>query len=276
MRTSIGYLSCLLSFSACARHEDPAQSWTPYKLGQALVIGETKEGELVHVDDSCGSEACQAVTERCGQDAYADVVVDEQGHVLDVLCFRGNATIQEIGSAAVASASAGNNTVLVLDGEDDGADVTGDVVLTGNNAVIYGRGADVSAIGGNLQIDKNNAIVRSVSIQGNVSIDKNNAQLSFTEIHGDLIIDGNNATIAKCVVFGHVQISGVNTVLVQNRFAGERTLSGKNLRCNDNTSFEPAPDSDGDAGSSSGADAGVDGLLSCEGKPGMQGDNGSH
>jgi hypothetical protein len=280
MRTSIIHLSSLVLLFACAGHEKSAQSWTPYQLGQALVIGDSKEGELVHVDQSCGSEACLAVSERCGQDAYADVVVDEQGHVLDVLCFRGNAKIQEIGSAAVATASAGNDSVLVLDGEDDGADVTGDVVLTGNNAVIYGRGADVSRIGGNLEIDKNNAIVRSVSIQGNVTIDKNNAQLSFTEIHGDLTIDGNNTTIAKCVVFGQVQIRGVNTVLVQDRFAGERVLSGKNLRCNGNVSFEPAAGDVGDAGdaaASAGGDAGAPDMpLSCEAQPGMPGASGHH
>jgi hypothetical protein len=277
MRTSIGPLSFLFLLLACAGHENQAQSWTPYQLGQALVIGDSQAGELVHVDQSCGSEACQAVTERCGQDAYADVVVDEQGHVLDVLCFHGNAKIQEIGSAAVATASAGNDTVLVLDGEDDGADVTGDVVLTGNNAVIYGRGADVSRIGGNLEIDKNNAIVRSVSIQGNVTIDKNNAQLSFTEIHGDLTIDGNNTTIAKCVVFGQVQIRGVNTVLVQDRFAGERALSGKNLRCNGNVSFDPAAAQGGDAGAATDGDAGAPDLpVSCEAQTGAPGDGGHH
>ena len=193
--------------------------------------------------------------ERCGERAYADVVVDAEGAVLDVLCFRGNATVQELGPAEVASASAGNNTVLVLDGEDDGLDVTGDVTLTGNNAVIYGRGADVSRIGGNLAIDKNNAIVRGVSIAGDVTIDKNNAQLSFTEIFGDLTIAGNNTTLAECIVHGQVHLEGVNTVLVQNRFEGARTLSGKNLTCNGNVGFEDAAQDDSDAGAADAASA---------------------
>jgi hypothetical protein len=262
MRTTIGYILPLLLICGCSESSGdarPESDATPYQLGQALVIGTTEDGELVNVDDSCDTAACDAVRDRCGDSAYADVVVDADGNVLDVLCFRGNATVQELGEDTVATASAGNNTVLLFDGEDDGADVTGDVVLTGNNAVVYGRGADVSEIGGNLAIDKNNAIVRGVTIRGNVSIDKNNAQLSFTEIFGDLTIDGNNTTLAECIVHGQVKINGVNTVLVQNRFEGARALSGKNLTCNGNVSFESSEEgaADAGAGDSGSADAGA-------------------
>lgn len=251
MRTTIAYMLPLVGLFACADGSSASREGvTPYQLGQALVIGEARDAQLTTVDETCDSEACQAVRERCGEDAYADVVVDADGHVLDVLCFRGNATVVEIGEDEVASASAGNDTVLVFDALDDGPDVTGSVTLTGNNAVIYGEGAALSQIGGDLAIDKNNAIVRGVSIHGDVTIDKNNAQLSFTEIFGDLIIQGNNTTLAECVVHGEVRIDGVNTVLVNNRFAGARTLSGKNLTCNGNVSFEPAAE---------GADAGAGG-----------------
>jgi hypothetical protein len=282
MRTTIGYMLTLAWLCGCSTgssSSDNAGAATPYQLGQALVIGETRGGELMNVDGTCDTDVCREVIERCGEDAYADVVVDADGNVLDVLCFRGNAEVREIGPEAVATASAGNNTVLVLDGADDGPDVTGDVVLTGNNAVIYGRGADVSEIGGDLAIDKNNAIVRGVTIQGDVRIDKNNAQLSFTEIHGDLTIDGNNTTLAECVVHGQVIINGVNTVLVQNRFLSESALSGKNLECNGNVSVSAQPA--GDAGTTTGdsdggaSDAGVvEAELICENERGPAEDRG--
>jgi hypothetical protein len=288
MRTTIAYVLACSWLCACSKtpggqSESDRQASMPYQLGQALVIGETGSSELVTVDENCDTTACQAVIERCGESAYADVVVDAQGNVLDVLCFRANAEIQELGPAAVATASAGNNTVLVLDGNDDGLDVTGDVVLTGNNAVVYGQGADVSRIGGNLAIDKNNAVVRGVSIQGNVTIDKNNAQLSFTEIHGDVTIAANNTTLVECVIFGQIHITGVNTLLVQNRFSGPRALSGKNLTCNGNVSFEgvPAETGSGDAGvSDAGAnaaptgDAGSDAPVTCERTNGPPADRG--
>lgn len=258
MRTTIATILPLFCLFACAESSSRSQgaASTPYQLGQALVIGEGGSAEATNVDDGCDSEACDAVRERCGDDAYADVVVDSGGHVLDVLCFRGNADVQELGEDAVASASAGNNTVIVLDAVDDGADVTGTVTLTGNNAVLYGRGADVSEVGA-LSIEKNNAIVRGVSILGDVTIEKNNAQLSFCEIHGDLTILGNNTTLAECTVHGTVQIDGVNTVLVNNRFATERALSGKNLTCNGNVAFEAGAEAEADAGAGAEADAGA-------------------
>jgi hypothetical protein len=252
MRTTIATILPLLCLFACAESSSGSKgpASTPYQLGQALVIGDGTSAEVTNVDDGCDSAACQAVRERCGDDAYADVVVDAQGNVLDVLCFRGNADVQEIGEATVASASAGNNTVIVLDGVDDGTDVTGTVTLTGNNAVLYGEGPGVSEVGA-LSIEKNNAIVRGVSILGDVTIEKNNAQLSFCEIHGDLTILGNNTTLAECTVHGQVRIDGVNTVLVNNRFATERELAGKNLTCNGNVAVE----------ASAGADAGTGGAA---------------
>src|SRR5262245_2441101 len=110
MRTSIAaILSCVCLFLGCAESSSsaPAQADVPYRLGQALVIGNGRS-ELTNVDDGCDSEVCAAVRERCGDDAYADVVVDENGQVLDVLCFRGNAQLEEVGREAVASVSAGN------------------------------------------------------------------------------------------------------------------------------------------------------------------------
>jgi hypothetical protein len=276
MRATIGYILASIALSSCASGSSKSAGSdlsVPYRVGQALVIGEVEGGELTSVDPSCESEECIAVRERCGEEAYADVVLGTDGQVLDVLCYRGNAETRELGVSSVETASAGNNTVLVLDDVADGEDVTGDVVLLGNNAVVYGHGADVSRIGGNLAIDKNNAIVRGVAILGNVTISKNNAQLAFTEIFGDLTIEGNNTTLAECIVHGEVRIEGVNTVLVQSRFRGARTLVGKNLECNGNTSFDgELGDAGADAAPSSAADAGAlgaaTGSVVCEDRQG--------
>ena len=104
MRTTIAYMSTLVCLCACAESGSSGQhaSETPYRLGQALVIGESEGGELVSVDESCDSAACQAVRDRCGEQAYADVVVDEDGNVLDVLCFRGDAQVQQVGEGGAA------------------------------------------------------------------------------------------------------------------------------------------------------------------------------
>lgn len=223
--------------------EQGSEPVMPYSLGQAMVIGESKGGKLQKVDESCDTDACNAVLERCGADSFADVVLSEHSEVLDVLCYRPNLTVREIGDEPVDTVSVGNNTVLVFDGEDDELDVTGDVVIEGNNVIIYGEGADVSVIGGGLDIDKNNAMLRGLRIKGDVTITKNNAKLAFCEIEGNLDVTGNNTTLAECVVHGEINIEGNNTVLVQNQIADESPIFGKNARCNANVAFDDA-DSD--------------------------------
>lgn len=271
MRATIGYILASLWLSSCTSGSSggpSSESPVPYRLGQALVIGEVDGGQVTSVDASCESDECVAVRERCGEGAYADVVVGQNGQVLDVLCYRGNAEVRELGVASVETATAGNDTVLVLDDVADGEDVVGDVVLLGNNAVVYGHGADVSRIGGGLAIDKNNAIVRGVAILGDVTISKNNAQLAFTEIFGDLTISGNNTTLAECIVHGEVQIDGVNTVLVNNRFGGARTLVGKNLECNGNTAFDELGGTDAGAAPDASGGASSAGAVVCEDRKG--------
>lgn len=253
MFRTIALLVAFGTVLACGEeHREPS---LPYSLGQALVIGPEKGGHQTRLEQACddAGEQCRQAVDSCGNEAYADVVLDEERDVLDVICYPGNATVREIGVDTVPSAEAGNHTVLVLDDVDDGPDVSGDVTLTGNGAVVYGSGAGVSVIGGNLAIDKNNATVRGVRIQGNVVVSKNNARFAFCEIDGDLTISGNNATVAECVVHGQVHIEGNNAVFVRNELGSNDTLSGKNLSCHANTrldeSAEDAP-AEADAGAS--------------------------
>jgi hypothetical protein len=256
MHTSrLSFAAVSLLVACTGEHE--ARDVAPYRLGQALVIGEHKGGTLTTVEPECESSACSAVLERCGDEAFADVVLDERGEVLDVVCYGRNVHVVELGADAVANASAGNDTVLVLDDADDGLDVVGDVTLSGNNAVVYGAGADVSLIGGTLAIAKNNAVVRGVRIRGDVTIAKNNAKLLFTTIEGTLTISGNNTTLAESRVLGEVVVLGNNTVLVQNELATPGPIEGKNLRCNGNVRIDAAHlDESQDAGAAS-PDAGA-------------------
>jgi carbonic anhydrase/acetyltransferase-like protein (isoleucine patch superfamily) len=247
MRKSMALLVCG-TLLGCGG--DQHEAVTPYAQGQALLIGPDKGGTQARLDEVCeggaerAHEDCLTAMHACGSSDYADVVLDEGHGVLDVICYPGNATVQDIGSDPVDTATAGNHTVLVFDDLDDGVDVSGDVSLTGNGAVVYGHGADVSVIGGDLNVDKNNAIVRGVRIEGDVTISKNNAQFAFCEIGGNLTIAGNNATLAECVVHGQVIIDGNNAVFVRNELASNSTLSGKNLSCNANVAFDDTESSD--------------------------------
>lgn len=241
---NISIWSAFFLIGACGN--DASSARTPYEPGDITIIGQNLGGAEVPLSE-CEDE-CATVDDECGEDAAADVVVNEQGAVADVICFKPNLDVQHIGEEEAPSAEAGNNTVLVFDGLDDGLDVEGDVTISGNNSVVWGEGPDVSSIGGTLLIEKNNAIVRGVRIHGDVAITKNNAQLSFCVIEGDLTITGNNTTLAECTVYGEVKVMGVNTVLAANRFGTTSSIEGKNLTCNNNFLLGNSEEGAGDAG----------------------------
>jgi hypothetical protein len=218
-------------------------SGTPYAPGTATVIG--KDGDEYDVPTAgCKDALCDAAIGSCSATGAADVIVDAKGKVVDVICYKQDVSVVQVPVDQVPSyTTPGNNSVLVIDGADDGVDVAGDVTVSGNNAVIYGSGPDTSVIGGTVQVEKNNARIRGVRIMGDLTIDKNDTKLVYCVIEGNVTIVGNNTTIAECDVFGTVTISGNNTVLVDDRFNGTSAVSGKNLTCGANVRFD---DADGD------------------------------
>lgn len=235
---------CVLAFlgvasSACGGED--AGPITPWRPDETHVVGDGDAKEFPD-PDTCDYAACDEVDDKCGANGAADVIVDAQGNVLDVICYGQDVVVAPVPANVVGDVDAGNNTVVVVDGAADGVDVTGDVVISGNNAIVYGDGPNVSVIGGTLAIEKNNAKIRGVRIVGDVVIDKNNTKMLFCVIEGNLTIHGNNTTIAQCDVHGTVTVTGLNTVLVQNRVSGEEGIVGKNLTCVDNVRFSDVND----------------------------------
>ncbi len=239
------------AIGACGE-DDEARPY-PYGPGETRIIDSNPygnvdpDGDLYETfgtpsGESCldgpAGEFCIQPQETCGEDATADVILDEAGNVLSTICYPNHDDVQFVPlDGTVEDPVLDNNTVLVIDGADDGADVIGDVTIEGNNSVIYGQGPDTSIIDGSLAIEKNNAIVRGVRITGDATITKNNAALIYCVIEGDLTITGNNVSLALCEVWGEVTIAGNNTVFVSNLVAGEQPIEGMNLQCNDNLRF---------------------------------------
>ena len=253
--------------SACGSNADA--SLPPYAANLTTIIGgmrsEKKDKgeryrELETPDgDECvdeGDEACAKPQSTCGDNGTADVLLDLHDKTLAVVCYptRGVAVEDVEGNLS----EVGNNTVFVLDDRDDGQDVTGDVTLDGNNVTLWGHGPDVSVIGGDLRIDKNNARVRGVRVMGNVTIDKNNPSLIDCVIEGDLTIRGNNVALALCEVWGKTTIEGNNSVLIDNRLAHAPKAAGNNSVCAGNLTFVDA-NNDGVI-----ADAELGSELGCE------------
>jgi hypothetical protein len=247
----VSMLMVVGSVMVCACGSEADTSVLPYAANLTTVIGgdQPTDGEryrVVDTPDADGcidedSSECLKPQEECGDDGAADLLVDAKGRPLTTLCYpTGGVTVEDIDGDL---SKVGNNTVFVLDNIDDGADVTGNVTLDGNNVTLYGQGPDVSRIGGDLHIDKNNARVRGIRVQGDVVIDKNNPSLVDCVIEGDLTIHGNNVAVALCEVWGTVKVHGNNAFLVENQFASPPEIEGQNTACSSNVAFD---DADGD------------------------------
>ncbi len=184
-------------------------------------------------------DVCIRPQEVCGAEA-ADVIVDERGEVLDVICYPNEetVTVDEIEAEQGNIAQNENNAVLVLDEVDDGVDLEGNLDVDANNVVIYGGGPDVSVISGDVTVDGNNTLIRGVRIQGDVNVVKNDSVFVYCVIEGNLTISANNTRLLGCDVFGDIRITGNNTELAADRIAGKIENDGKNLSCASNRSFE--------------------------------------
>jgi len=243
-------LSSLVA-AACGSSADT--SVLPYAANLTTVIGDARPDKKAKGDryrevetpdgDACvdeGTDSCAKPQRDCGDDGTADLLVDSRGKPLAVVCYPTSGVAVEDVDGDLKKV--GNNTVFVLDDQADGPDITGNVTLDGNNVTIYGAGPELSVIGGDLHIDKNNARVRGVRILGDVTIDKNNPSLIDCVIEGDLTIHGNNVALALCDVWGKTTIMGNNTVLIENRLASAPLISGNNTLCEGAVAFADADD----------------------------------
>lgn len=231
-----------LLIGTCACSSSSKELVLPYPVGQAMVFGAPGGGVTSPVDARCTTETCLAVLDRCGADAYAEVVLGVTGNVLDVMCYPGDLGVREIGAAPFESVGEESDTVFVFDALEDGADLLGNVTVTGANNVLYGAGAEVSVLGGDLEIDAERTVLRGLTIRGNVTIDKNDAKLSLVQINGDLTINGNGATLSESIVYGEVLVVGSNAVLARNLLEGDSSLEGTNLACSLNQRFDDVDD----------------------------------
>ncbi|HEX6239334.1 MAG TPA: hypothetical protein VFZ61_00515 [Polyangiales bacterium] len=203
----------------------------------------TPNGDLC-LNVETGADECIKPQDECG-DLPADVILDANGKVLEVICYPADDTlsVDQLDAQDGKVAQNQNNSVIALDDEDDGVDIQGDVSVDANNVVIYGEDPATSVIEGDVDVDGNNIIVRGVHIQGDVSIVANNAFFYYCVIEGNVTISGNNTVLVGCDVLGNVTITGNNSHVAGNRIVGSLSDKGKNTRCEQNVA---ATDANGD------------------------------
>lgn len=240
---NLSLVTCVGLLGACAQAEVPSR--LPYAPNTTSVVGGAFDNGTGLVPVSYATPdgaacidldgACVKPQDKCGDNGSALVLLDASQAVADIVCYPAAGTAIDHVEGDVKQVA--NNAVVELDDRADGADVTGDVNVDGNNASLLGHGPDVSVIAGDLDLKGNNALISGVRVQGDVVIEKNNPSLVDCVIEGDLTIHGNNVNVALCEVWGTLSIDGNNTVLVANKFQNAPELIGNNLRCSSNEAF---------------------------------------
>jgi hypothetical protein len=230
--------------------DDDAGSEYPYAKNSALLVeGDGRETSVGAEPDACITHkrnACIKTAEHCGRGFTAvDLHLDADGNVLAAVCYPTESyAVEALDRTDGRGMKVDNNEVVALDAADDGVDLEGGLTAEGNNAVIYGRGPEVSVVGGDVDLRGNNVVLRGVRVEGGVSLSLNNGSLSTCVVRGDLVVDGNNVIIAGCDVFGSITVRGNNSALANNRVQGGITVTGNNTRCAGNVAFA---DADADA-----------------------------
>lgn len=210
---------------------------SPFPLGQATVYGGDPGGVALDLAAGCQSDVCSTVLALCGDRAYAEVMLDRAGDIADIVCYRDDLRVVELGTSPVIGLDEEPNTIVIFDAIDDGPDLYGTTTLSQDDVWLFGNGARVSVLSGGLDIQGENATVRGIRIDGDVSIDRDGANLSLVEIQGELFINADDVTVAESLVRGRIHVSGSRTLLVRNLLGDGSQLSGESLRCNLNQYF---------------------------------------
>jgi len=236
---------CLLAgvlpavLAGCGDDDDDGTVF-PYRPNETVVIGPAGDvTERTPDGDACidlPSGDCARPQRDCGNGARADVLLDGEGGLIDTICLPGEVEIGlvyvEDGKAVVPD----NGAVVILGRQD----LLGDLVVEGNESVIYGESPAETVLDGDLELRGNESIVRGVTVTGDVAFDGNSAQLYHCVVFGDVVLKGNENFISNCTIFGSIHGSGNEDRVIHNYVQRTIEFSGAPAECRDNLLFEDA------------------------------------
>ena len=214
-----------------------------------VVTGSSDASGCVDIDGNC-IDIADAQGRYCDDEgAQADIIIDENGNVIDVICYPppdDGTPLEEItpdGEGNVTLEQNESGAVLTFDEASNGTPLEGDLKLEAERTTLYGNGIDETILNGNVEIESNNSRVRGLTIQGNVVFIKNsnNSALALCKIEGNLQIHSNGTTVASCEVFGNVQADGNDLNLVNVGVQGNWEVND-GATCNGCYSFSDESD----------------------------------
>lgn len=215
----------------------------PYMPNETMIIGpEGTDVEGTPSGDDCIQVVdgeCVQPQDECGDGAYADVLLDSDGEVIETVCLpiEPDTVLVEVEDGV---ATVPDNEAVV----DLGYGFDGDVRVEGTGGVLYGDSPDETVIDGNLELRGSETLVRGVTVTGDVDFKGNAAEFYYCVVHGDVVLTGNSNLVSNCVIFGSILGSGNEDELISNYVTGEIRVGGEARECRDNHRFEDA-DEDG-------------------------------
>lgn len=240
MRASLILISSLIL--SCSSNDSTAPT-RPYEDDKTVLI--TPDGVTTSQTpngDGCietEKEACIKPQEKCGDEGHADVILDGDGRVVEIVCYpleEDTVFVEaEDGSVTVED----NGAVILLEEET----LEGDLTVEGNSATLYGQSPEETVIEGQVAMEGNQAIVRGVWIKGDAVFEGNGATLIYCVVEGDVILKGNGNVVSNCTIFGAIVVDTNANRIISNFVQGGIDLGGSSNECEDNHKFN---DADGD------------------------------
>jgi|GEM_PF-2548972 len=200
---------------------------------QFIVSGEP-DGNCVQIENDC-VEIDEAKGRYCdGDGAQADIILDENGEVIEVVCYpapESGAPLEEVAVGEDGMTEVPQNVsgaVIVFDEETNGEPLEGDITLDAERVSFFGNGVDETIIDGNLSFASNNARARGITVTGDLSVarNSNNNAITFCKVQGSVSVEGNGMRLVNCQVFGDVSVTGNDATLVNIGVQGEWEVNG--------------------------------------------------
>ncbi len=225
-----------------------------------VVTGSGTAGDCVDIDGNC-VDLADVQGRYCDEEgAQADVILNEEGDVIEVICYPpadDGTPVEELevgddGKIELPQNESGS--VIIFPEDTDGTVLEGDLTLEAERTTLFGNGVEETIIGGDLVVESNNSRVRGLTVEGKVRFpsNSNNSALILCKIHGNLEVESNGFSAANCEVYGDVKVSGNGATLV-NIGVGGGWMVSDNAVCegcysfaDENEDFELADEEVGD------------------------------
>jgi len=227
---ALPYCAMALFLTACGSSDEV----TVYDVDGHSSTHKVKGEDCVDIN----GDECLNLKEECGKPTSADVYLDGDGAVLQVICYvpiedRSEMILLSDGAKSMP-AEIEKKSEIYLEGNPNEPGYVGDIEIDEDDVTFTGLSPDKAAMHGDLVIVDEGAVISNVTIVGDVIIQEKDVQFSNCVIIGDVEIKDDKATFAGCDIRGEMEVDGKDARLVRNEFSEEPEFKEGGVSCDSN------------------------------------------